>query len=65
MTLSLPIPGKKEKLAFFYVPYNLGEDYINNKGEVFMSETDNIRNFRALIQQKYGLDEGSYIITGV
>lgn len=29
MTMSLPIPAKKEVMKFFYVPYNLAEGYIN------------------------------------
>ncbi len=27
MTLSLPIPGKKEKISFYYVPYKLTQDF--------------------------------------
>ena len=42
MTLSLPIPGKKEKYTFYLVPYNLTKDYKNIKGEVFLKETDSI-----------------------
>jgi len=29
MTLSLPIPGKKEKLSFYFVPYNMPQNYSN------------------------------------
>jgi hypothetical protein len=47
MTLSLPIPGKKEKISFFYIPYDLNvNDYTNFKGEVFMRETDSVLEFR-------------------
>jgi hypothetical protein len=46
MTLSLPIPGKKDKFAFFYIPYNLTKDYVNNKGEVYLKDTDSVRSFR-------------------
>jgi hypothetical protein len=42
MTLSLPIPGKKEKYVFYFVPYNLTKDYKNIKGEVFLKETESI-----------------------
>ncbi len=42
MTLSLPIPGKKEKYVFYLVPYNLTKDYKNIKGEVFLKETESI-----------------------
>lgn len=50
MTLSLPIPGKKEKFSFFYIPYKLGKDYVNNKGEVFLRETESVRDFRELVE---------------
>lgn len=50
MTLSLPIPGKKEKFSFFFIPYNITKDYKNNKGEVYLRESDTIRDFRNLVQ---------------
>lgn len=65
MTLSLPIPGKKEKVSFFFIPYKLGRDYVNNKGEVHLRESDSVREFREEIKMKYGVDEGSYLITTV
>ena len=49
MTLSLPIPGKKEKIAFFFIPYHLNPNYTNNKGEVFLRETESILDFRKAI----------------
>lgn len=50
MTLSLPIPGKKERIGFFFIPYNIHSDYKNFKGEVFMRESETVRDFRALVQ---------------
>jgi hypothetical protein len=50
MTLSLPIPGKKEKISFFYIPHHIGNDYVNNKGEVYMRESESIRTFRELVE---------------
>ncbi len=46
MTLSLPIPGKKTKVTFYYVPYTLDLSYYNNKGDVYIRETDSVREFR-------------------
>lgn len=46
MTLSLPIPGKKEKFTFFYIPYNIKREYDNYKGEVYLRETESIGDFR-------------------
>lgn len=65
MTLSLPIPGKKDKIAFFYIPYHVGNNYYNNKGEVHLRESDSIKEFREQVRLSFGLDEGSYIITSV
>lgn len=47
MTLSLPIPGKKDKFSFFFVPYHIKQNYTNFKGEVFLRETDSITEFRS------------------
>jgi hypothetical protein len=65
MTLSLPIPGKKEKYTFYLVPYNFTKDYKNLKGEVWVKETDPIWEFRRQVKAKYGVDESSYILTFV
>lgn len=46
MTLSLPIPGKKEKLEFFFIPYNISPAYKNHKGTVFLRDTESVRDFR-------------------
>lgn len=55
MTLSLPIPGKKEKYAFYYVPYKLNSEYSNFKGEVFLRETESILEFRNALERRYGV----------
>lgn len=65
MTLSLPIPGKKEKFTFFYIPYNIAEGYCNFKGEIFLRETDNIAEYRRQIEEKYHKNGGGFIITTV
>jgi len=53
MTMSLPIPGKKEKFSFFYVPYTIDKEYSNFKGEVHMRETESVRDFRELVARKF------------
>lgn len=63
MTLSLPIPGKKERLGFFYVPYHITPTYKNYKGEVHLRETDTIRDFRTLIASRYEVDMSSFLFT--
>ena len=46
MTMSLPIPGKKEDVKFYYVPYNLTDGYINNQAEIRIRTSDSWREFR-------------------
>lgn len=48
MTLTVPIPGKKDKFSFFYIPYNMNdEDYTNYSGTVYLRDTDSIAQFRS------------------
>ena len=57
MTLTLPIPGKKDKFSFFYIYYDLStKDYTNHKGEVYLKESDTISEFRNQINLKYDID---------
>ena len=65
MTLSLPIPGKKDKFSFFYIPYHIKQEYSNFKGEVFLRDSDTIREFRNQIENKYNVNHSSFIITTV
>lgn len=65
MTLSLPIPGKKEKYKFYYVPYKLDSDYTNYQGEVFLRESESILEFREQIRKKYGVPTSNYLISFV
>ena len=65
MTLSLPIPGKKEKFSFFFIPYNIAPEYCNFKGEVFMRESETILDFRNLIAKKFNRDVSSFLVTTV
>lgn len=65
MILSLPIPGKKEKFGFFYIPYHIDESYTNYKGEVYLRETDTINDFRQQIASKFNRNPSGFIITTV
>jgi hypothetical protein len=58
MTLSLPIPGKKEKFEFFYIPYKMdAEDYNNFKCEVELRESETIQAFRNEVKRKMELGD--------
>lgn len=67
MTLSLPIPGKKEKFPFFYIPYHISAtDYTNFKGDVSLKETESVRDFREAIVRKYPMvNPGGFIVSTV
>lgn len=56
MTLSLPIPGKKKQIKFFYIPYHIKEGYVNHSGDVYLKESDSIADFRNEVHRKYGLN---------
>jgi hypothetical protein len=47
MTLSLPIPGKKKLIKFFFIPYHINIGYLNHSGEVHMRESESIADLRA------------------
>lgn len=58
MTLSLPIPGKKDKFAFFYIPYHIKkDDNTNFKGEVFLRDSESIKEFRVAIEKRYNVNQ--------
>lgn len=63
MTLSLPIPGKKQQYNFFYIPYHITEEYKNFKGNVNLRDNDSIRDLRMMIAQKYEVNSGGFIVT--
>jgi hypothetical protein len=47
MTLSLPIPGKREKQTFYFIKYDLSDtSYSNYKGEVYVRDSDIIQVYR-------------------
>ena len=65
MTLSLPIPGKKERYSFYFVPYKLDAEYTNFKGEVYLRESDSVLEFRSQIEKRYGVPTSNYLISFV
>lgn len=61
----LPIPGKKETVRFYYVPYDIKENYMNKQAEIVIRTSDTWMEFREALRQKYGLEHGAYTITKV
>jgi hypothetical protein len=48
MTMSLPIPSKKQKVNFYYVPYDIKNNYVNYSGELMLRTTDTFSDLRTL-----------------
>lgn len=65
MTMLLPIPGKKELVKFFYLPYDVKENYMNANAEITVRSSDTWAEFRQEFKEKYGIGEGEYTITKV
>jgi hypothetical protein len=65
MTLSLPIPGKKAAIKFYYIPYEIKEGQPNLKGEIKVSDTESVATMRQMLFEKYNLAPSSYLITQV
>ena len=65
MTLSLPIPKRKKAEDFFFLPYNIGQGYINSSFKVPVGGSDNLRTVRNILNETYGLNTGSYVVASV
>ena len=65
MTLSLPIPQRKEPKNFYLMPYKITDGYANIKYEIPVGGNDNLKTLRQTLQDDYGLKQGSYVIATV
>ena len=65
MTLSLPIPKKKEQKEFFFLPYDIKQGYINKSFKILVGGSDNLRTLRGVMENDYGIGSGSYVIAAV
>lgn len=65
MTLSLPIPKKKETKEFFFLPYHVKQGYMNFSYKIRVGGSDNLRTLRNIMQQTYGLNPGSFVVAAV
>jgi hypothetical protein len=65
MTMLLPIPAEKKPITFFYVPYNLCDGYVNNRGELTVRSNETVMDFREAMKVKYGKGLADYTITKV
>ena len=65
MTLSLPIPKRKELKDFFFMPYKIQEGYMNYSYKISVGGSDNLRTLRNILTDTYGLNPGSFVIAAV
>lgn len=49
MTMMLPIPAKKAKVEFFFVPYHLKDGYVNKKTNLTVRDTETISTLRTML----------------
>ena len=65
MTLSLPIPKKKQSKEFFFLPYNIKEGYINKSFKLMVGESDNLKTLRGIMFDNYGINPGCFVVASV
>lgn len=65
MTMLLPIPEKKQQLSFFFIPYNITENYINKSGSLVIRANERIMDLRHQLKEKYGIPLASYTVAKV
>jgi hypothetical protein len=57
MTLTVPIPGKKDKIKAFYIPYDMmNPTYSNFVGDLSLRESDTMATYRSMIAEKMELN---------
>lgn len=65
MTLSLPIPKKKEIKECYFLPYNMSDNYVNKSMKISVGGSDNLRTLRNIMRDTYGVKPGSFVVAAV
>lgn len=68
LMVTVPIPSTKwVTKSGYFIQYHLSKDgsYCNQKLEVKVKENDKVCNLRERIQEKYGIEPSSFLITWV
>ena len=65
MTLMVPIPTPKKSAEIFYIPYKIGDGYINHTLNIKYDENDSMRVVRENVKDKYGFSPGDFAIGNV
>lgn len=63
LTVSLPIPGKKENIKIYFIEYDINGNSNNYQGSISVRDSENISIFREEINKKYSVGFSDYIIT--
>lgn len=61
-TVMVTIPQGSVTMDFFYLPYNIGQDFINYQGTVTIKANDTMTEFRQKIKETYDINMADYTI---
>ena len=61
----VPIPSPKKETEVYFIPFKVGEDYMNQTIKFKYNESDSMRTIRDQIRTEYGVDPGKYLISKV
>ena len=62
MTLMVPIPTPKKTTEVYFVPYKIGDGYMNHTLNIKYDENDSMRVIREQVSDKFGFGQGNYVI---
>ena len=65
MTMLLPIPGKKNTLSLFFLPYDIKQGYVNYSARILVRNTDTLDTLRDILQEQHKVAKASFSITKV
>lgn len=61
---SLPIPSVKHvNVELYYIQYTINDEYKNYRISIKIKETDRIAELRKKIEEQYGFEASSFLIT--
>ena len=55
MSLTLPIPKKKEAKDFYFLPHRITQNYMNYSYKIKVGGSDNLRTLRKIMNDTYGV----------
>ena len=64
-TVLVQIPSGTVTMKFYYLPYDINNEFINKQGSITIKSSDSIMTFRKLVQEKYGINMANYTVAKV